>query len=79
MAVQAFEGTWEELVAQHAKDLAGHKVRVMVLDQPTTGGEETVSDEDFEAALDAFSEGTEHLPILPPESDSREWIYRDHD
>jgi len=31
--------------------------------------------EQFEAALDAFSEGTEALPVLPPEAFTRESIY----
>jgi hypothetical protein len=35
--------------------------------------------EEFEADMDAFSEGTEHLPILPPEAFTREVIYGDHD
>jgi hypothetical protein len=35
--------------------------------------------EEFEADLDAFSEGTEHLPVLPPEAFTREGIYGDHD
>jgi hypothetical protein len=43
-----------------------------------TQGEDR-NDAEFESTLDAFSEGTEHLPILPSEADSREWIYGDHD
>lgn len=35
--------------------------------------------DEFEADLDAFSEGTERLPVLPPEAFTREGIYRDHD
>jgi hypothetical protein len=31
--------------------------------------------EEFEAAMDALSEGTEHLPVLSPEALSRESIY----
>jgi predicted DNA-binding protein len=31
--------------------------------------------EEFEAAMDEFSEGTEDLPVLPPEAFSRESIY----
>jgi hypothetical protein len=31
--------------------------------------------EEFEAVMDAFSEGTEDLPVLPPEAFSRESIY----
>jgi len=31
--------------------------------------------EEFEAAMDAFSAGTEALPVLPPEAFTRESIY----
>jgi hypothetical protein len=31
--------------------------------------------EEFEAAMDAFSEGTEALPVLPPEALTRESMY----
>jgi hypothetical protein len=34
---------------------------------------------EFEADMDAFSEGTERLPVLPPEAFTREGIYGDHD
>jgi hypothetical protein len=36
---------------------------------------ERASLEEFEAAMDAFSEGTETLPVLPEEAFSRESIY----
>jgi hypothetical protein len=36
---------------------------------------ERASLEEFEAAMDAFSEGTETLPVLPEEALSRENIY----
>ena len=34
---------------------------------------------EFEATLDALAEGSERLPVLPPEATSRAGIYRDHD
>ena len=34
---------------------------------------------EFEAILDALAEGSEQLPILPPEATTRAGIYRDHD
>jgi hypothetical protein len=37
-----------------------------------------LSDEEFEAVLDEFSRGSEHLPPLPPDF-SRADIYSDHD
>jgi hypothetical protein len=36
---------------------------------------EDASLEEFEAAMDAFSAGTEELPVLPPEAFTRESIY----
>ena len=33
--------------------------------------------EEFEAGLDALAEGSEQLPVLPPEAYSRESIYGD--
>ena len=35
--------------------------------------------DEFLAELEQFSEGTEDIPIIPPEALTREWIYRDHD
>jgi hypothetical protein len=37
-----------------------------------------LSDEEFEAVLEEFSRGSEHLPPLPPDF-SRDDIYSDHD
>jgi hypothetical protein len=33
--------------------------------------------EEFEAGMDALAEGSEQLPVLPPEAYSRESIYED--
>jgi hypothetical protein len=35
--------------------------------------------EQFEAELDALTQGSEKLPYLPPEALAREIIYQDHD
>jgi hypothetical protein len=34
--------------------------------------------EEFEAALEAFADDSEDLPVLPPEALTREAIYADH-
>ena len=34
---------------------------------------------EFETTLDALAEGSERLPVLPPEATTRAGIYRDHD
>jgi hypothetical protein len=36
-----------------------------------------VSVEEFDVALDALAEGSEHLPVLPPAAYRRESIYGD--
>ncbi len=33
---------------------------------------------EFEATLDALAEGSDKLPVLPPEATNRTEIYRDH-
>ena len=35
--------------------------------------------EEEERLLDELAAGSEKLPILPPEANSRAWIYSDHD
>lgn len=35
--------------------------------------------EEFEADMDALAEGSENLPVLPPEAFTREAIYADRD
>jgi hypothetical protein len=42
-----------------------------------TPGPPPVSLEQFEAGLDELAEGSEHLPVLPPQAYSREGIYGD--
>ena len=37
----------------------------------------SVSSEEFDAALDALAEESEHLPVLPPKAYRRESIYGD--
>lgn len=36
MASKVIEGTWEEVARRAAKELAGHRVRITVLDDPST-------------------------------------------
>ena len=37
------------------------------------------SPHEFEAALDKFAEGSEAMPVLPPEADDRSFYYEDRD
>ena len=54
----------ESLLKQHAK---------------TEHPAPTLSLEQIEAELDAFAQGSEKLPYLPPEALTRESFYQDHD
>jgi len=52
--------------------------------EPTNGrtaanGQAGITLEEEERLLDELALGSEKLPILPPEANSREWIYGDHD
>jgi predicted transcriptional regulator len=42
-------------------------------------GQPVITPEEEERLLDELARGSEKLPILPPEANSREWIYADHD
>ena len=44
---------------------------------PTSG--QRLSDEEFEAALDAMTIYSDKIPVLPLEALMRDQIYRDHD
>jgi hypothetical protein len=46
---------------------------------PTPQVQEELSPEEEERLLDELAEQGKHLPILPPEANSREWIYQDRD
>jgi hypothetical protein len=46
--------------------------QIAALDSPSG-----LSLEEFEAGMDALAEGSEQLPVLPPEAYSRESIYGD--
>ena len=45
---------------------------------PETTGDDGLTDEEFERLLDELASESDHLPILPPEANSREWIYGEH-
>jgi hypothetical protein len=73
------EGTWEE-VAQHAPELSGKRVRLLVLDEAATGAAHsplflTATPEEFRAAFDALGGGNRDAPVLPPEAFERESLY----
>ena len=48
-----------------------------MLARTAAGSWPELTDEDFDAGLDALAEGSENLPILPPEAYHRKNMYRD--
>ena len=57
----------EEVIERALENLAERERRHMSMDLA-----------EFDATLDALAEGSENLPVLPPEATSRAGIYRDH-
>ena len=62
----------EKLQSEHAQS-NGHALP-LPLPRPIT-----LSDEEHERLLDELAAIGDDLPVLPPEANSREWIYGDHD
>ena len=52
-------------------------LRTVIEQAAVLEGPPDVSPDEFDAALDALAEGSEHLPVLPPEAYRRESIYGD--
>lgn len=81
MTYHEIEGTWEEVLT-HAPDLAGHRVKVTVVDKGTDREQQT-TDALKEQRLKALREfAAAPLSDVPPLSDEamrRESIYADHD
>ena len=50
-------------------------VQSLIENEAKKPGMLAISAEEFEAALDELSAGSEQLPVLPPEATSREGIY----
>ena len=78
-APKTFEGTWDE-VLEHAQELAGHRLRVTVLDEPTVSDTHPASDtspEAIQAWLASFRQHLAELPNLGPWDDSRDAAYAD--
>ncbi len=84
-----FEGTADEIAIELRKAAPkGQRLKVVVMPEevPSTGVEYqpdkthfyfTATPEEFERAFDAIAEGSQGLPILPPEAFERESIYED--
>jgi hypothetical protein len=51
----------------------------LIEDRALLLGPETITPEQFEADMDLLADGSERLPVLPPDAFSRESIYADHD
>ena len=70
----------ERLLAQaqaHGESLETYVTGVIEA-QVLPGPKRRPSLEEFEADLEAIAEGTDDIPVLPPEALTREAIYGDH-
>src|SRR5438876_8042872 len=54
MEQQILEGTWEEIQQRHADELAGHRVRVEILDQAKTDDDDDINPHALEEAIAAL-------------------------
>lgn len=74
-APKIIEGSWEEIVAR-SHELAGHRLRVIVLDEVRpTSTQDTLSPEVWAARLEDWA--FNRPPITHFVDDSRESIYKD--
>jgi hypothetical protein len=73
------EGTWEE-IAEHSKELAGHRLRVVVMDAPAVSTKHPGFDKS-PTAVRAWAEQLKRRasegPPIRIADDSREAIYED--
>jgi len=75
-APKIIEGTWDE-IARHSKELAGHHLKVIVMDTPAafTSTQTTLSPEEWVARLRQWA--LNRPPITHFVDDSRDAIYED--
>lgn len=75
------EGTWEEINRNHAAELTGRQVRLIVIPDDKGRQQENnlfhATPEERSAALDALAEMNRGLPTLPPEAFDRENLYEE--
>ena len=71
------EGTWEECVA-HAGELAGHRLKIIILDPPPSDTKEAqAAPIPEEAWAERFRDWAYNRRPLPHIDDSRDAIYED--
>lgn len=71
------EGTWEEIL-QHAPELAGHRLRVTVLDRTNVTSPATTTDVSADAWVRSLYEWAHNrAPVPTVLDDSRDSIYAD--
>lgn len=70
MIYQEIEGTWEEVLT-HADELAGHRVRLTILDKNIS---EAIDNEKLKA-FETLMSPLPNVPVLSDEAMSRESIY----
>ena len=78
-APRIIEGTWDEVLT-HAHELAGHRLRVVVMDGMANPYDHPAFDTSpvaISAWIDRFQEHLKNLPILGLLDDSRDTIYNE--
>ena len=71
--VKAIEGTWEEIVA-HAPELAGHRVRVLVLPEGAALAKQRVTDPEIARRLAIWEEIDRRCANMHPKPDLRDYL-----
>ncbi|MBI5706672.1 MAG: hypothetical protein HZC36_06745 [Armatimonadetes bacterium] len=57
MDPRIIEGNWDDVSTKHAKELAGHRVEIRVLDEVKTGQKKRGTWDDFEAIAREITKG----------------------
>ena len=76
-APKIIEGTWED-ITRHAAEFAGHRLKVIVMDDPAASpAEATTSNISAEEWVAWLEQWAHNRPPLGPGDDSRDAIYSD--
>jgi len=73
------ERTLAEQARQHGVSVARYIQEILARELAVQTSEHRLSEEEFEAALDAMTVYSDRIPVLPLDALSRDEIYRDHD
>ena len=73
------ERTLAEQARLHGVSMARYIQEILARQLALQTSERKLSEEEFEAALDAMTVYSDKIPVLPLETFRRDEIYRDHD